>query len=192
MQGLKTIRNQILTLGLLAQVSGCGEVKDAVNNLLSFDIDRPIPEQTIPGQAAPCQIVGNIPLPLGDSFKNITIEKEEDFPEQNTEVDLIKEAYISKFDLAITAESANQDWDFLDNIAFTVSAEGQETVTAAILDPVEDGLQTIALSSSGVNLAPYLKAEGGFTMNVKAEGCPPNSDTLFTGIITIGVSASPL
>lgn len=189
------IRNKFIDLSALSVVTfgslGCGSVKDAIDNLLSFSIERSIPEQQIDGQVVPCQVARalNIELPI---LEDMTISKEEDFPEQNTEVNLIREAYLSVLNLSLTEGSAAEDWDFLDSITFSVAANNLETVEVAKLDPVPDDLTALALSPLGVNLANYLKSEGGFSFEVTATGCPPSADVLFNGEIKIDVSASPL
>ena len=54
------------------------------------------------------------------------------------------------------------------------------------------GSTTLNLVPAGAQLAPYVKASGGFTLTAQAKGCPPSQNADFTGHTRFKVSANPL
>lgn len=178
---------------LLLLVAGCGE--DPFT--LEFDVDKNIPEQSIAGSLAPCQIPIAVPV-LQDPFE-VTFSQEEDFPEQDTDVQHVKSARIRRMSLSLTATSSEPNWDFLDAISLFVEASGQEKRLVASIgeesesgEPIPDGATELDLEPEKLNLAPYLKANGGFVMTSEAIGCPPQQEARFTGSLRVRVVADPL
>ena len=109
---------------LVLLVSGCG--KDPLT--LEFDVDKDIPEQSIPGSIAPCQLPISVGV-LNDPFE-VTITQEEDFPEQNTDVQHVKSARVREISLSIAATSSEPDWDFLDALNLFVEASANNVITS--------------------------------------------------------------
>lgn len=181
----------VFALSILA--AGCG--KDPLT--LEFDIEKDIPQQTIPGSLAPCQL----PIAVGvldDPFV-VTITQQEDFPEQNTDVQHVRSARVREISLSLTATSPEPDWDFLDALTLFVEASGLERKLVASIGlesdsqkPIEEGATTLDLEPKRLNLAPYIKANGGFTMTSEAVGCAPAQDAQFTGRLEVHVVADPL
>ena len=184
------MRPLVVAATLLFGLSGCGE-----NPLkLEFTVDKAIPEQTIPGTIALCQFPVAVGV-LGSPF-DVTMSQEEDFPEQDTDVQHIESAKLRELTLSLTATSAEPNWDFLATIFIFVEANGLETRLVASLgteaEPIANGLTTLDLDTEGVNLAPYVKANGGFSMTSEATGCAPQENAVFDGDVTIHVVADPL
>lgn len=178
---------------VLLLAAGCG--KDPLT--LEFDVDKSIPEQTIPGSLAPCQLPVTVPL-LADGLE-MTITQEEDFPEQNTDVQHVKSARVKKISLELTASSSEPSWDFLDALNLFVEAQNLERKLVASIGaesesekPIPEGATELDLEPERLNLAPYIKANGGFTMTSEAIGCQPQQEVRFTGELTVRVVADPL
>jgi len=173
--------------------SGCG--KDPLT--LEFDVDKDIPEQSIPGSIAPCQL----PIAVGvldDPFQ-VTISQEEDFPEQNTDVQHVRSARVRQISLSIAPTSSEPDWDFLDALNLFVEASGLERKLVASIGvdtesgkPIAEGETKLDLEPERLNLAAYLKANGGFTMTSEAIGCAPSQEVRFTGRLEVRIVADPL
>lgn len=183
-----------LALVLLAvaagSAAGCGE-----NPLkLEFTVDKDIPEQQIPGSLALCQVPIAVGV-LGTPF-DVTMSQEEDFPEQDTDVQYIESARLRRFSLSLTDASAETTWDFLETLSIFIEANGHERRLIAWIgsneDPIPAGLTTLDLERESVNLARYVKADGGFTMTSEATGCNPQQNATFDGEIRIRIVADPL
>ena len=171
------------TFALAAALAACENTPT-----LRFQVDKQIPQQTIDGSLAPCQIAQVFPFlqaPL-----QMTFSQQQDFPEQNTDVQRITSAKLDTLTLTVTSGEPN--WDFLETLDIFVEADGLSTELVAVLDPVPDGATTITLQPTGLQLAPYVKAPGGFTMTSEATGCPPAQDTTFTGQVILNIAAEPL
>lgn len=178
------IRSSAVLLLALASAS-CGETP-----VLRFQVDKDIPQQTIEGSLAPCQIP--IEVPFLDQPFQMTFSQEQDFPEQNTDVQHIESAKLDTLTLTMSPASAETNWDFLDSLELYAEADGLPRALAASIDPVADGLTTLLMQPAGLELAPYVKAQGGFTLTSEATGCPPQSDAVFTGRVIVNITADPL
>jgi hypothetical protein len=178
-------------LAVAGLLSSCSKVKEATEDLLSFNIDRNIPEQSIEPIVAPCQVVETLDLPLV-KLDNIEFSKEEDFPEQNTEVRLIRSARLNSLVLNLTAESTQENWDWLESIDISIASDGRETQRLAYYHEIPDGLSTLNLTTEAIDIAAYIKSDAGFSLSTEAEGCPPAKQTVFAGSYQVAVSASPL
>jgi hypothetical protein len=121
---------------------------------------------------------------------DVTFSEEEDFPEQNTDIQHIKSAKLAGLTLTLTSGESN--WDFINLLRIYAEADGLERSLVASVDPAPDGVTTLTLTSAGLELAPYVKANGGFTLTSEAEGCPPSQNTTFVGEVRINVTATPL
>lgn len=164
---------------------------------LRFQIDKAIPEQTIQSSIALCDVPITVPF-LSDPFA-VVITQAQDFPEQNTEVNRIESAKLDSLTLTLTPASAEPNWDFL--TALELYAEAQDLPRALIASigadtesgvAISPGATTLSMQPSGLQLAPYIKANGGFTLSSEATGCPPDQDATFTGQVRINVVADPL
>ncbi len=166
----------------------CGEL------LLRFKVEEEIDPQTIDGQLTPCALLNAVGVPF-----SVQITAEEDFPEQDTDVEHIKTAKIRSLTLSITAASAEPDWDFLDTLELYAEADGLESKLLASIGegtdsgkPIPANATTLDMDSAGLNLAPYIKANGGFTITSEATGCAPQQDATFDGELVLDITARPL
>lgn len=173
-------------------LAGCGETPK-----LRFQVDKAIPQQTIQGSITPCSLPVQVPL-LGQPFQ-MTFSQQQDFPEQNTDVQHIESAKLDSMSLALTAATQEPSWDFLDGLEIYAEADGQPRALLASIGaespsaiPIPAGATTLSLVPAGLQLAPYLKAAGGFSIDSEATGCPPEQDAVFTGEVRINVVADPL
>jgi hypothetical protein len=180
----------LFTISLTA---GCGS--DPTE--LRFNVDKDLPPQSIDASIAPCQLP--IPVSVLAAPFQVTFTQEEDFPEQDTDIAHVKSARLKRLELELTASSPEQSWDFLDSISIFVEAAGHERRLVASIgegtpseEPIEPGATRLELDPEKVNLAPYIKANGGFTMTSEAEGCPPEEEAIFDGEIVVSIVADPL
>lgn len=187
----RTFAASLSLISILA-LTGCD---DPVK--LRFQVSKGIPENTIPASLALCDVPLPVPL-LANPFE-VVITQEQDFPEQNTEVNKIESAKLDSLSLTLTPSSAETSWDFL--TALELYAEAQDLPRALIASigtntesgiAIPPGATTLQLQPAGLQLAPYIKATGGFTLSSEATGCPPDQDATFTGQVRINVVADPL
>lgn len=176
----------------LMLVAGCSELAPRIH----FQVDKNLPDQVVEGSITPCQLA--VLFPWADPFQ-MTITQEADFPEQDTDVQHITKARIDSLRLSLLTSSAEPTWDFLDALEVYVEAQDLEKRLVASIgegtesdDPIPDGATTLDLDPAGVNLAPYLKANGGFTLSSEATGCPPENDATFDGRVVLNITAKPL
>lgn len=181
-----------LILALLPAVAGCGDLAPRIH----FQVDKELPDQVIENSITPCQFAAL--FPWADPFQ-MTITQEEDFPEQDTDVQHVTRAKIDSLRLSLLTSSAEPTWDFLDSLEVYIEAEDLEKRLVASIGeetdsgtPIPDGATTLDLEPMGVNLAPYLKANGGFTLSSEATGCPPENDATFDGRVVLNITAKPL
>lgn len=173
--------------------AGCG--KDPLT--LEFDVEQQFPEQSIPGSIAPCQLPITVPV-LDDPFQ-VDFSQAEEFPEQGTDVQHVRSARVRRLALSLVATSSEPDWDFLDALSLFVEAPGLEKKLVASIgeesdsgEPIPENATSLELVPKRLNLAPYLKANGGFTITSEATGCPPQQEARFTGDLRVHVVADPL
>lgn len=185
-----------LVLGtLLVVAAGCGG--GALK--LHFKVNRDIDPQTISSSLTPCALTSNLPVGvLGNPF-TMTITQQQDFPQQNTDVQHITSAKLDQLSFTLTSTSPQQNWDFLKDITISAEATGQTKAAVASIgaDTVSGiaivaGSTTLTLKPTGLNLAPYIKANGGFSLSSEAIGCPPPQDADFSGHVRISITADPL
>lgn len=178
-------------ISLSLTFSACDKTKKIIESLLTFHINRSIPEQTVERSLAPCQINMILDLPIA-GLQDVQFSKEQDFPEQNTEVRLIRSARVESISLNLTEQSTERTWDWLDSITIYIESGGQERQKIASLPEVPDGQSVLNLNMENVDIAGYIKAEGGFAMTTEVSGCPPQNTAKFGGSYRVKVSASPL
>lgn len=164
---------------------------------LHFQVDKDIPQQTINSSIAPCTIATFVPF-LASPLQ-VTFNQSQDFPQQKTDVNHITSVKLDSLSLTLTATSPQQNWDFLDEVDITASANGMSDTLVASIGAasasgvaIPAGVTRLDLVPTGANLAPFVKSPGGFTLAAQAKGCPPSQDADFTGHTRFNVVANPL
>ena len=153
---------------LATTLAGCG--------LVEFDVDQPIPEQTVQGSPIP-----NV-LPLGLFQIPLDIDLEAATKARGTGP--ASAAFLKSVSLEVRSpESGN--FEFLDQVTISVAAEGLPTRELAKLDPVPTQ-RRIELGILGeIDLLPYIKK--GAKLSATAAGHLPPTTTKFDGKVVIRV-----
>jgi hypothetical protein len=155
-------------LVMLTLTAGCG--------LVSFDVDQPIPEQTVPGSPLGALLpAGLFSLPLQVDLQSAT-------KAQGTGP--ATAAYLKVVTLTVT-DPANETFAFLDSITVSISAAGQPERQIASLSPVPKAGRIDLKPEPGVNLLPYIQSGAG--ISAKATGRSPARDVKFKGNVVITV-----
>lgn len=190
-------RGILIGLGFAVALAGCGELHKLAK--LHFDVTKNLAVTTIPGSLTPCSLTSNLPFTfLGNPF-TITMSQQQDFPQQNTDVQHVTSAHLTQLTLALTSTSGQQSWDFLEDLTLYAEANGQTKAVVASIGidsesatPVPAGATTLTLVPTSLDLAPYIKASGGFSITSDATGCPPSQDADFGGVAKFHITADPL
>jgi hypothetical protein len=143
---------------------GCG--------IADFDIDQPVPAQTIQGSGIPAPLAAIFPLPLNLDLDS-KIKAKETGP--------IDGVTLSSLTLHIT--SSGGDWSFVNHIDVSVESTKagttlQKVKIASVSSP--GAVQTLTFEvEHGVNLKPYI--DEGSQVDSSGSGTQPTSDVTFDG-----------
>lgn len=124
-----------------------------------------------------------------DSFSSFDISESQEFKNQNTNKNLIKEAKLKSITMTITGPDS-QNFDFLEELSFFVEAPGQTRKRIAT-KTVPRGVKTFSLDLDNVDLTPYVKAES-LKITTEAKGKRPENDTTIKAEVVITIGAGVL
>jgi hypothetical protein len=153
---------------LAAAAAGCG--------LVSFDVEQPIPEQTIPGSP-----LGAL-LPPGLFSLPLQVDLESSTKAHGTGA--ASSAHLKALTLTIT-DPPGETFAFLDGITITISAAGQTPRQIATLMPVPKTSSIDLKPEPNVDLLPYIKS--GATISATATGRTPARDVKLNGKVVINI-----
>ncbi|NVO32604.1 hypothetical protein [Hymenobacter lapidiphilus] len=141
---MKKILFLLPLLGFLI-FSGCKKI----NELLTFEISD---SQNIKIPAS-----GLVTPPFVSPIA-VPVRSEENFKNNNTRADLVKDVSLTKLTLTIT-DPAAENFNFLRSIKISIGTDQNDKVPLASLDDVPMGVSSIELKSSNTKLDKYLKAQ---------------------------------
>lgn len=150
--------------GCLATAAGCG--------IADFDVEQPIPAQTIQGSGIPTPLAALFPLPL-------TLDLESQIRAKETGP--IDSVTLSSLTLNIT--SSGGDWSFVTRIDVSVESTRSGTTLpkvriASVASP--GAVRTLTFDvEGGVNLKPYV--DEGSKVESSGTGTQPTQDVSFDG-----------
>ncbi|HEX3757194.1 MAG TPA: hypothetical protein VHW23_00745 [Kofleriaceae bacterium] len=149
---------------LAITAAGCG--------IADFDVDQPVPSQTIPGSGLPAPLAAIFPLPL-------SLDISSKIKAQNTGP--IDGVTLSSLTLDIT--SSGGDWSFVMSVDVFVSSTKSgstlpRTKIASVASP--GAVRTLGFHvESGVNLKPYV--DEGSQVDSSGSGTQPTQDVTYNG-----------
>ncbi len=100
-----------------------------------------------------------ISLPLEIPTPDITTESEEEFSNNGTNANLVKDVYLSSFKLSITSPEG-KTFSFLKSIHIYIRTNDSDEIELAYKDDISSDARVINLTTSGNRLDKYLKADG--------------------------------
>jgi hypothetical protein len=143
---------------------GCG--------IADFDIEQPVPAQTIQGSGIPAPLAALFPLPLSLDLES-KIKAKDTGP--------IDSVTLSSLTLQIT--SSGGDWSFVSSIEVSVSSTRVGTTLPKVKIASASSPGTVRVLAfdveRGVNLKPYI--EEGSQVDSSATGTQPTADVSFDG-----------
>jgi hypothetical protein len=155
---------RVLATCLTMTTAGCG--------IADFDVEQPVPAQTIQGSGLPAPLVAIFPLPL-DLDISSKIKARDTGP--------IDGVTLSSLTLDIT--SSGGDWSFVASIdVFVSSSKSGSTLPRAKIASVASpgAVRTLSFHVEGtVNLKPYI--DEGSQVDSAGMGTQPTQDVSFSG-----------
>lgn len=149
---------------LVMAAAGCG--------ITDFDVDQPVPAQTIQGSGLPMPLAAIFPIPLNLDISS-KIKARDTGP--------IDGVTLSSLTLNIT--SSGGDWSFVTSIdVFVASTKSGSTLPRAKIASVASpgAVRTLSFHvEGGVNLKPYI--DEGSQVDSAGMGTQPTQDVTFDG-----------
>jgi len=97
-----------------------------------------------------------ISLPFEIPTPDITTNSENEFAQNNTKVELVKEIILKQLDLTITSPS-DKTFSFLKSIEIYISADGEDETKLAWNNDVQSSAKSIELTTTSEALDKYVK-----------------------------------
>ena len=152
------------------------------DEILTFNMNKEedfiIPASPVIGQVVPVTPV------------TVDTNSSEEFKNNDTRADLIKDVVLNKLDLEIT-DPHGENFDFLKKVEIYISAENKDEVKVAYLEEVPQGVSVIALKTTNVKLDQYIKGET-YTISTRATLAKPvGQDVTVKAKMRFKVTANP-
>ena len=113
--------------------------------------------------------------PLGGQLGAFDISQTQDFKNQNINKSQIQSVKLHSLQLTISSPTG-ETFDFLKEVQFQASTDGQPTVTIAHKNPVPTGVSTFYVDLDDVELVDYVAApQMSITANVSGQPPPQNT-----------------
>jgi len=119
--------------------------------LLTFDISDST-TTTVDANILPFQLPVELPTP------DVTTNSENEFAQNDTKVELVKEIILKKLELTITSPS-DKTFSFLKSIEIYISADGEDEMKLAWNDDVQSNAKSIELETTNSALDKYVKKD---------------------------------
>lgn len=154
---------------------------------VSFDV--PVDgEATVAGAGG--GIIDDVLGSIGfDGFNNLDFDNTSEFQNNDVSREHVSSARIKSLHIAVV-DPADANFDWIDEITFTVSAENEDTVQVAS-KIVPDGVGEFDCDLDDVELAPYVRQES-VQIRTQADARNPPQDTTIRVEIVFGVTADVL
>ncbi|MDX5422028.1 MAG: hypothetical protein LPK07_11350 [Hymenobacteraceae bacterium] len=155
---------------------------DKLDDLLTFYLNE---EETI-------EIKSQFPIGLAPIAPiAVTTNTEEDFKNNKTRAELVKDVTLNKLELIIT-DPQHENFNFLRKIEIYISADNKEEVKIAYLEEVPANVNSIELNSTNAKLDEYIKGDS-YTIGTRATLAKPVSqDVTIKAKMRFKVTADPI
>lgn len=170
-----------------AALTGCSES----TTLGHFDVDQDLPEIQVQGSLVSALLPTEFaPIPLN-------VKSEEAF--QNANYDYLTTIEVDALSLRITEKSNDpaqdsaedgepDNFDFFTSVSVfiraTINGEERRELIAELPEGSEQlssGQNQIQFTMSGLDILPFVEADGGYEVITEATGTPPSDDVYFDG-----------
>jgi hypothetical protein len=152
----------------------CLAITTAACGIADFDVEQPVPAQTIQGSGLPAPLAAIFPLPLNLDISS-KIKAKDTGP--------IDGVTLSSLTLDITSPSSGGDWSFVTSIdVFVASTRSGSTLPRAKIASVASpgAVRTLSFHvEAGVNLKPYI--DEGSQVDSAGTGTQPTQSLTFDG-----------
>ncbi|MDC1451112.1 hypothetical protein N8371_01665 [Vicingaceae bacterium] len=140
------MRNRIIIAFLLVGFSGCKEVDKLTQFTMSFNNQVTIPTNTI------------INIPVSLSTPDIPTNSQATFADKETSAASIDEIKLQSMSLTIVTP-ADSNFNFFKSIEVFINSDGLSEVALGSNPDVADGITTLNLTTTDVNIKDYITAE---------------------------------
>lgn len=156
---------------MLRALAMCPVIAAAGCGIADFDVEQPVPAQTIQGSGLPAPLAAIFPLPL-DLDISSKIKARDTGPIDG----------VTLSSLTLDISSSGGDWSFVSSIDVFVSSSksGSALPRAKIASVASPGaVRTLSFRVEGVNLKPYI--DEGSQVDSAGMGTQPTQDIAFSG-----------
>jgi hypothetical protein len=131
-------------------------------------------------------------FPQVNNFNDLNFDDNQDFKNNNAQKAHVKTAKVTSFTLKIT-DPANQNYDFLDSVKFSVESPSNNTTELAHKDGIASlGLAapnpTLVLDVPGEDIAAHIRADD-VTFSSSGSGRQPNDNVTVEANVTLLIGA---
>ena len=179
------------TLAATVLTVGCGDSDDN-NSLVSFNLSKDVPAQTVEGQTTVCSLAEGASLPGGLlQTPVVKVAEESSFKDQKVSLDSLTSLKLTDLKLDLEPNSATKNFDWLKAVEVFIESASQDKVLVASNTDVAKGQSSLKLDPTDTQLAAYGKAPEGFKLSVQGTGCPPTTDAVVGGSMSFAVGVNP-
>ncbi|GAB3194268.1 hypothetical protein ABID22_000276 [Pontibacter aydingkolensis] len=147
-----------LFFAFIALVAFASVACEKIDDLLTFYINHD--EEIVIKSYFPVGTVAPIsPIP-------VTTNSSENFKNNKTQAELVKDVTLNKLELVIT-DPQTENFNFLKKIEIYISAEGKPEIKIAYLEQVPQNVSKIELTSTNAKLDEYIKGDT-YTIGTRA------------------------
>jgi len=154
-----------------------------IDNLLTFNIS----------QQYSFEVPSGIPvgIPLSTSTPDMTNDSSQEFENNNSNVNLVKDVRLKELKLTIT-DPAEQTFSFLKSIHLYISTNDNDEIEIAYLDDINTNEKYINLTSTNKKLDKYIKASSFKIRAVAVTKETVTNNIAINADIKFRVTADPL
>ncbi|MEA4936976.1 MAG: hypothetical protein VB102_10080 [Paludibacter sp.] len=141
------VKSSLLLICILITGFSC----EQINDLLTFNV-KSSTSITIPASSP-------LSLPFEMMTPEIQTGSSQDFENNNTRADLVKDVKLEELKMTITAPEG-KTFSFLKSIQIYISAENKDEILLASAENISSATNTISLATTQEKLDEYIKANG--------------------------------
>lgn len=135
-----------IIFGLLIICFACDKIEELLTFTVSDQVSLTIPKTTI------------VNLPVNLATPDITTSAKQEFSNNNTRADLVKDVKLTTLNMTITSPDG-QTFNFLKSIQIYISTDGNDELLLASMDNVPMDVTSINLSPTSEKLDRFLKSD---------------------------------
>jgi len=137
---------RLIFLSIILLLSGCDKIEDLLTFNVSDTVSLTIPKTTI------------LNLPVNLSTPDITTSAKQEFSNNNTRADLVKDVKLTELSMDIKSPDG-QTFSFLKSIHIYISTDGNDELLLASLENIPMDVTSVNLTPTTEKLDRFLKSD---------------------------------